>query len=88
MFCTKEYGLKVHTLDPGDTLVLYTDGVTEARNTADEEYGEQRIASLVASLAAETPQAIVNACVADVAGFRGRAKRLDDLTVMAVRRHR
>jgi sigma-B regulation protein RsbU (phosphoserine phosphatase) len=88
MFCTKEYGLKVHTLDPGDTLVLYTDGVTETRNTADEEYGEQRMASLVASLAAETPQAIVNACVADIAGFRGRAKRLDDLTVMVVRRHR
>ncbi len=87
LFCVKEYGLKVHTLDPGDTLVLYTDGVTEARNVADEEYGEPRLASLVATLAGETPQVIVNTCVADVAQFRGRARRLDDLTVMAVRRH-
>jgi phosphoserine phosphatase RsbU/P len=86
MFCAKEYGLKLHALDPGDTLVLYTDGVTEARNPADEEYGEERLTGLVASLARETPQAIVGACVADVARFRGRAKRLDDLTVMAVRR--
>jgi sigma-B regulation protein RsbU (phosphoserine phosphatase) len=86
MFCTKEYGLKVHALDPGDTLLLYTDGVTDTRNATDEEYGEERVASLVASLATETPQAMVSACVADVARFRGRAKRLDDLTVMAVRR--
>lgn len=87
MFCVTEYGLKVHTLDPGDTIVLYTDGITEARNAAGEEYGDQRLASLVGRLAAETPQALVSACVADVARFRGRARRHDDLTVMAVRRH-
>jgi sigma-B regulation protein RsbU (phosphoserine phosphatase) len=88
MFCVKDYAVKVHTLEPGDALVLYTDGITEARNPADEEYGEQRLALLVARLGGETPQAIVNACVADVAGFRDRARQFDDLTVMVVRRSR
>jgi len=86
MFCVEDYGVKALTLEPGDTLVLYTDGITETRNTADEEYGEQRIAALAGRLAGETPTAIVNACVRDVTAFRGRARLLDDLTVMVVRR--
>lgn len=87
MFCVKDYTVKAHRLEPDDALVLYTDGLTETRNADDEEYGEQRVASLVARLQGATPEAIVNACVDDAARFRGRARRLDDMTVMAVRRN-
>jgi phosphoserine phosphatase RsbU/P len=87
LFCVREYGVKTLSMEPGDVLVLYTDGMTEARNHADEEYGEERLKRLVASVARETPQVIANACAADVATFRGAARRTDDLTVMAIRRN-
>jgi phosphoserine phosphatase RsbU/P len=87
LFCVRSYGTRTLSMEPGDVLVLYTDGVTEARNRADEEYGEVRLKQLVASVARETPQVIVDTCAADVAAFRGTARRTDDLTVMAIRRH-
>jgi len=86
LFCIRDYAVKTLSMEPGDVLLLYTDGVTEARNAADEEFGEDRLEQLVASLASETPQAIVDACVASVTAFRGGARRTDDLTVMAIRR--
>jgi phosphoserine phosphatase RsbU/P len=86
LFCVKDYGVKTLSMAPGDVLVLYTDGVTEARNPADDEYGEDRLKELVRGVAHESPQAIVDACVADVAAFRGAARRTDDITVMAIRR--
>ena len=86
LFCVRDYLTRPVTLGLGETLVLYTDGVTEARNHADEEYGEDRLRGLVAAVADKPPQSIVAACVQDLATFRGRAKRADDVTLMAVRR--
>jgi phosphoserine phosphatase RsbU/P len=86
LFCAREFAVKTLTMAPGDVLVLYTDGVTEARNAADEEYGEERLKRLVASLAGAPPQEIVDACEADVTAFRAGVRRTDDLTIMAVRR--
>ena len=86
LFCVRDYTVEILALEPGDALVLYTDGITETRNDADDEYGEQRLVRLVRGLTGDSPQAIVDACAADVAGFRGRARRLDDATVMVVRR--
>ncbi len=87
LFCVKDYGVRTFTMAPGDVLVLYTDGVTEARNLADEEYGKDRLEQLVRRAAREDPQVIVDACVADVAAFRKAARRTDDITVMAIRRN-
>jgi sigma-B regulation protein RsbU (phosphoserine phosphatase) len=87
LFCVRDYGVKTVSMQPGDVLVLYTDGVTEARNDIGEEYGSERLNRLVASVARETPQVIVDTCAAEVAAFRGGARRTDDLTVMAIRRH-
>jgi phosphoserine phosphatase RsbU/P len=86
LFCVRDYAVEMLTLAAGDTLVLYTDGVTEALNEADQPYGEEQLVRLARGLAGEQPDAIVRACVADVARFRGNARRLDDVTVVAVRR--
>jgi sigma-B regulation protein RsbU (phosphoserine phosphatase) len=86
LFCVKDYAVESLTLEAGETLVLYTDGVTETLNEADRLYGEERMVGLVRGLADEPPQTIVRASVADVTGFRGSASRLDDVSVMAVRR--
>jgi sigma-B regulation protein RsbU (phosphoserine phosphatase) len=86
LFCVRDYSIETLTLEPGDALVLYTDGVTEARNDSDQEYGEKRLVRLLGGMAGDSPQAIVGACVAGLAAFRGSARRHDDATVMAVRR--
>lgn len=88
LFCVRDYATETLTLGAGDTLVLYTDGVTEALDASDQPYGEDRVVRLVRGMVGEPPQAIVRACVADVAAFRGSARRLDDVTVVAVRRTR
>ncbi len=73
-------------LAPGDTLVLYTDGVTEARDRVGRLFGERRLrANLTANAAGsaeETAQAVLNA----VSDFVGNIPPSDDLTLVVVRR--
>jgi serine phosphatase RsbU (regulator of sigma subunit) len=70
----------------GDTLLLYTDGVSEARSADEEEYGEERLKELVASSSASSAQGLVATCIDDLDVFRAGAPLLDDLTLMAIRR--
>jgi phosphoserine phosphatase RsbU/P len=74
------------SLEPGDAFIGHTDGVTEARSSDGAFYGEDRFRALLAALAGQPAGAIVDAVVADVAAFRGRAEPSDDLTLLVVRR--
>ena len=74
------------TMEHGDVLVLYSDGVTEAANPADEEFGEARLAELVRSMRDQPAAAIVDAIHAAVAGFTEGAPAADDITVVVARR--
>lgn len=69
----------------GDTLVLYTDGVTEARNRADAEYGEERLIDCVLAARVEPPRAVVDRVFASVRAFSDGAEQSDDITVAATR---
>ena len=73
-------------MEPGDTLVLFSDGVTEAVNPADEDFGEQRLADLVASLRDRSAQEIVQTIHAEVARFTQGAPAADYITVVVARR--
>ena len=73
-------------LDPGDTLLLYTDGVIEARDGGGSEYGSDRLAALLDGCRGASSDAVAAAVAADVAAHRGAAPRTDDLTLMVVRR--
>jgi serine phosphatase RsbU (regulator of sigma subunit) len=66
--------------------VLYTDGLTEARDPAGDEYGADRLAALLGSLHALEPQALLSACLADHAAFRAGTPVSDDLTLLVLRR--
>jgi sigma-B regulation protein RsbU (phosphoserine phosphatase) len=78
---------EVHAkMEPGDTLVLFSDGVTEAVNPSDEDFGEQRLADLVASLSGRPAREIVKAVHAEVARFTQGAPPADDITVVVARR--
>jgi sigma-B regulation protein RsbU (phosphoserine phosphatase) len=67
-------------------LVLYTDGLTEARNRSDAEYGTERLLRILAAHPVSAARDLVNSCVSDLSAFLSGAVRADDLTVMAIRR--
>jgi sigma-B regulation protein RsbU (phosphoserine phosphatase) len=71
-------------LAPGDLLLLYTDGVTEAQNTNREFYGEERLRRIAALRTEGGPSALVDAVVADVRSFAGEAPQYDDITLLAI----
>ena len=67
-------------LDDGDKLVVYTDGLTEVRNAAGDEFGVQRLTDLVCASSYDEAEAIVKRCVDDVTSFApGRLR--DDVTI-------
>ena len=72
--------------EPGDVLVLFSDGVTEAASPGGEEFGEQRLAELVASLHGRPSAEIVEAVHAAVAAYTEGAPAADDITVVVARR--
>lgn len=72
-------------LDAGDTMFLYTDGLSEARNHEDE-YGVDRLTELMRKHRRLCPTDLVSACLDDLAAFTGTTPRTDDLTLLALQR--
>jgi serine phosphatase RsbU (regulator of sigma subunit) len=68
-------------LEPGDTLVLYTDGISEARAPGGELYGNERLTAVVRQ-APNTPEGLGQAILADVRRFAGEGPQRDDLTLV------
>ena len=73
-------------LGHGDTLLLYTDGVTEATNVRKEEFGEQRLKELLKSTSKVGCQEMIDKVKAGVKSFAGEAEQSDDITLLALRR--
>ncbi len=74
------------TLEIGDTVVLYTDGLTEAENPEEEEYGEERLAELCAEHRAESLEELAATISADQDAYVRGVPYVDDRTVVLVRR--
>jgi sigma-B regulation protein RsbU (phosphoserine phosphatase) len=72
------------SLREGEALVLYTDGLTEARDPRDEEYAVARLTAALARGAWGNARGIVRSVRADLESFTGGARLQDDLTVMAL----
>jgi serine phosphatase RsbU (regulator of sigma subunit)/predicted enzyme related to lactoylglutathione lyase len=71
-------------LNPGDTLALYTDGVSEAFNKRGDEYGERRLVKALERNRELAPQALLAEIVQEVQQFSGRDQH-DDITLMIAR---
>lgn len=74
------------SLSAGDTLFLHTDGLTEAPNPAEEEYGTGRLLSVLTGCTRCDPRSLVSNCLRDLDAFLDGATRQDDLTLLAIRR--
>jgi sigma-B regulation protein RsbU (phosphoserine phosphatase) len=72
-------------IQPGDTFVLFSDGVSEATNPDDDFYGEERLLATLAAAAGATPAETVGRVLADVRAFAAGAQQSDDITVVAAR---
>jgi sigma-B regulation protein RsbU (phosphoserine phosphatase) len=72
-------------IEPGDTFVLFSDGVSEATNLEDDFYGEERLLATLATSSAGTPAETVARVLADVRAFAAGARQSDDITVVVAR---
>lgn len=77
---------KVIKFSPGDTMLLYTDGITEAENLAGDFYGENRLMRVLRSEAGHTSQRILEKILSDVHDFVAGAKQSDDIAITVIRR--
>ena len=80
-----EYQSAQVTLQPGDWLVIFTDGVVEAMNAAGQEYEEQRLLNVLQAGVTATPEELLRRLMSDLDAFVGDAPQHDDVTCMLVK---
>ena len=87
LFANEEWQQKTINFSRGETLILYTDGITEAENGSGEFYGDKRLLNILLIHQNESAQSILNAILADVKRFTGDQPVLDDLTVVVIQKN-
>ncbi len=80
-----EYHEETMELQPGDLLLLYSDGVTESTNSEGEEFGVRRLRDCLLDCSAENAMDLMMQITSTVQDFRGSTELFDDLTMMVVR---
>jgi len=72
-------------LKPGDTMVLYSDGVTEAQNVAGEEFGEERMVDVMKQYHQDSAAVVLDKLIEAVTTFAHGAEQYDDVTALVVK---
>lgn len=81
------YEAMILQLQPGNRLLMYTDGITEATNPADEEYGDVRLEAYLRERSREPGRQLIDGIVDDVLRFCDTARPHDDMTLMCLGRN-
>ena len=84
LFADFSYEMQEMVMPPGSTLFLYTDGLTEARNSQRKLFGMERVMQLMTGCSAMTPKQMVDMVIAEVEQFSEHAEQSDDLTLLAI----
>ena len=79
------YGNATATLEPGDAVFLYSDGITEAMDRADGLFSEARLCTVLNAAAARDPRSLVDHVVAAVQTHAGDVPQSDDITALCIR---
>jgi sigma-B regulation protein RsbU (phosphoserine phosphatase) len=82
-----EYDEDETVLAPGDTLILYTDGITEAMNWGSDLFGKGRLKEAILKTNSMDAQAIIKAIIDAVKVYTAETPQADDLTIVAIRRN-
>ncbi len=85
LFDDFKYEMQETIINKDDTLFLYTDGLTEARNTDHQQFGMQRIMSVLKQVGHDQPENIIHFMTGHVRQFVGEEEQSDDLTMLALR---
>ena len=85
LFAHAAYDEEALRLAPGDVVIAFSDGVSEALNEAGEEYADERLLASVAAHRGCSPQELLEGLVGDLRAFCGRALPNDDVTLVVVR---
>ncbi|HUC74773.1 MAG TPA: SpoIIE family protein phosphatase [Vicinamibacterales bacterium] len=85
VFENAQFDEETMALQPGDIVVAFSDGVTEALNPAGDEFTDDRLLASVRAHQSKSPEALVEGLLADVRAFCGDATQSDDLTIVLVR---
>jgi sigma-B regulation protein RsbU (phosphoserine phosphatase) len=80
------YSESVATLEPGDLVLLFTDGLTEAEDSGEDEFGVERVAKVAANLTEPTADNLCNAILEAVDAHTDGASLQDDATLLVVER--
>lgn len=83
---TVKHNQRVEAIEPNDFIVLYTDGVTEAMNEQNEQFGEERLHTLLLAQREQPPRAMMLALQQSLSTFVGNRNQSDDITVVIAKR--
>jgi serine phosphatase RsbU (regulator of sigma subunit) len=86
MFADSPYQIGTTRIEPGDWLVIFTDGRVEAENAKTEEYGEPELIRLVDRASASTPAELLQTLLAELDQFVGNTPQHDDMTCLLLKR--
>jgi sigma-B regulation protein RsbU (phosphoserine phosphatase) len=73
-------------INPGELLILFSDGITEAMNSADEEFGDTRLTDIVLKNRKEAAEDIIDLILKEVKLYTGSSPQMDDMTVVIIKR--
>jgi serine phosphatase RsbU (regulator of sigma subunit) len=79
------YGEEITALSPGDTLILYSDGVSDATDANDEAFGEERLLGCVDRACEMEPEKLIEHVLGKVSAFAVDRPQFDDITLLVVR---
>jgi sigma-B regulation protein RsbU (phosphoserine phosphatase) len=86
MFCDGSATVQTVNLDQGETLFLYTDGLSEICNPAGKQFGDERLGRFLTARGRIAPEALVTDCLRDLGEFASGTPTSDDLTMMVIQR--
>jgi len=72
---------------PGELLVIYSDGITEAMNNTEEEFGEKRLIDLILQNRNESPLNLIEIIIKKIQEFSGNQSQMDDITLVIIKRN-
>jgi len=86
MFCAGQFSTNTVKLAPGDSLFLYSDGLSETRNSENIQYGDERLAAVINTNSEAAPKGLIEACLEDLKNFQPGSPLSDDLTILVIKR--
>jgi sigma-B regulation protein RsbU (phosphoserine phosphatase) len=74
------------SLKPGDTLLIFSDGITEAMNINEDEFGDEKLIRLIKENLNESAEKIIEIVFQEVKNFTGNIPQSDDMTLVILKR--